>query len=45
MRNVIDLYKYKNAKHEKKSIKDFHIDTSHYKSNSPKIIKVIDIKF
>ena len=32
-------------KPKKYSVKDFKIDTSHYKSNGPRIIKTIDIKF
>ena len=32
-------------KSKKNSVKDFKIDTSHYKSNGPRIIKTIDIKF
>lgn len=32
-------------KSKRSSVKDFRIDTSHYKSNGPRIIKTIDIKF
>lgn len=29
----------------KSSVRDFRIDTSHYKSNGPRVVKTIDIKF
>ena len=44
--NFIDSSKIKKAqKKERKQFKDSNIDISHYKVNSPKIIKSIPINF
>ena len=43
--NVISIPKKNKRKIKEKNIKDFEIDTTHYKVKSPKIIKTIDIKF
>lgn len=43
MEILTENYQTKNKKTSKKSVKDFSIDTSHYKSKGPKIIKTINI--